>query len=509
MGLPLPRNAVPMNDSSQDSTASQALDGPLDAPLDIRALMANIRASVAKEIETHGRQRPAFKPEASSPSTTGTRKAGELLQSEELRYLNSNYSFSSRLNFDGLQSHRPGFLGRTIVAVKRKLMRVIFDSLLKEYFAAERDFNANVVRMFNDISKYVDSRDASNFWELIRKIDVDTTKALERIERLSDEYGASLRSTERRVFDELYAGLREVNGLVTTLQGSSQRHEASLKTLDSVARGLEGAVARVSAPLSSASAPSASAQQASETSAKAPDQSYVLLENRFRGSEAEIRERLTIYPPLFAVDRFGGDPAVASSEVLEIGSGRGELQILFKEAGIPARGIDMDGAMVQVAAERGVKTAFGDGLRALEEAPDRSLRGVIAIQVVEHLTRQQLETLMKLCSQKVRAGGVVVFETINPQSLTALSSNYFRDPTHVWPMHPDTLSYMMTLGGLDVQEVRLLSPVPDGALLRSLAVEDYMTPRWMEMVTLFNHNISRLNSLLYGHQDYCVIAKVP
>jgi hypothetical protein len=67
---------------------------------------------------------------------------------------------------------------------------------------------------------------------------------------------------------------------------------------------------------------------------------------------------------------------------------------------------------------------------------------------------------------------------------------------------------MMTLGGLDVEEVRMLSAVPEAAKLRPLGVEEYMTPRWMELVGLFNNNIEKLNSLLYGFQDYCVVAKV-
>jgi O-antigen chain-terminating methyltransferase len=101
-----------------------------------------------------------------------------------------------------------------------------------------------------------------------------------------------------------------------------------------------------------------------------------------------------------------------------------------------------------------------------------------------------------------------VFETINPQSMLALSSNYFRDPTHVWPLHPDTLSFAMTLAGLKIIEIRKLSPVPQESLLKKVPVEEYMTPRWSHAVDTLNRNVEQLNELLYGFQDYAVIAEV-
>jgi hypothetical protein len=67
----------------------------------------------------------------------------------------------------------------------------------------------------------------------------------------------------------------------------------------------------------------------------------------------------------------------------------------------------------------------------------------------------------------------------------------------------------MTLCGLTVTEVKMLSPVPKEGLLKTIPTESYMTPRWAYTVETLNHNIEQLNSLLYGHQDYCVIAEVP
>ncbi len=459
---------------------------------DIQKIMAEIRARVKTELSSAPAERPALLSTAADLQA-GPRKASELLQSEELRYLNLNYSYSQKLDPASIQSHRGGFLGKVVTKLKRKVLAVLRDSLLKEYLAGEREFQANLVRLLNTTVRHIGERDAAIFWELVRKIDVDVTRAMERIEEIADEHNATLRTVERGVLDSLYTGLKELQQRHTELQGSVQGQDAKLTTLDSVAHGLEAIVARLSKP------PVIVKGDASTSTSAPPDPSYLMLENRFRGGEGEIAARLSIYPQLFQG---------ASAPILEIGAGRGELQILLRNAGVQSYGVDLDQAMVAHGTERGVDIRYANGLDHLRSLPDRSLGGVIAVQVVEHLTQSQLQDLFALCALKVQPRGKVIFETINPRSLVALSSNYFRDPTHVWPLHPDTLSYAMELAGIEIAEVRMLSPVPSEAQLRELPTHEFMTPRWVEVVGLWNHNLRQLNQLLYGHQDYCVIGVV-
>lgn len=463
---------------------------------DIAALMAEIRAKVRKEIEAGGREKRDFSHAEARFSQEGQRRAGELLHSEDLRYLNLNYSSGANLNLDSIASHRPGLIGRAIVALKRKLLRIIWDSLLRDYLAREKDFNANLVRFLNDVSKYVDARDAANFWELIRKIDTDVTRAQERIERIADELSATAHATEKRVVETLNQTLADLRGALSAVQASSAEHRRELTTLDGTVRGLEGIIALLG---SNGSGDSAARSQVPSPS-KSTDYGYLLLENRYRGSEDEIRRRMEIYPELFKG---------AAGKVLEIGPGRGELLNLFKEHGISAYGVDSDAAMVQTAAARGVEVRLEDGLAHLRGVADASLGGLIACQVAEHLPIAVLRELLRESRRAVKPGGKVILETINPRSLIALSSNYFRDPTHVWPLHPDTLAYEATLAGFGAAEVRMLSPIPEEAQLQPVPIQPYMTPHWAHAVAVINHNISQLNGLLFGYQDYCIIATVP
>ncbi|MCB0337493.1 MAG: methyltransferase domain-containing protein, partial [Bdellovibrionales bacterium] len=366
---------------------------------DVLKLMATIRAEVKDHLESTKDKPKAFRPSAVPQDKMA---AGTLLYSEELRYLNTNYSFGPNLNLDSISSHRPGIIGKSIVKVKRKLLGIIWD-LLKDYFTAEREFQANLVRHLNQTAKYVDSRDASNFWDLIRKIDVDVTKALERIERIHDEQTAAIRSSERRVFDELGKTATQLLEEITAAKAGVEQHAERLRVLDAVTIGLEGIIARISKSTEASS----SASPAMNYADRLPDFSYVMLENRYRGSEEAIKKHVSFY-----VDFFRNAPGT----VLEIGPGRGELLELFKEQGIAARGLDYDQAMVEHCTAKGLEVVQGDAIEYLMSLSDKSLGGLIAVQVVEHLTREQLLLLCEQCARTINTGGRVIFETINPRS---------------------------------------------------------------------------------------------
>lgn len=486
--------------SASDSPQAQAQRAETKANSaelpDVRAIMARIRAEIREDAANNKDTRPAFRPKPTGLDAGADLKAGSMVRSEDLRYLNSHYGFPTESEIDSISSHRSGVVGKFIVQAKKKTLRILWRSLFQWFFRSAPEYNLNLRRFLSEFARYVDVRDAAIFWELIRKIDYDVNKVVERVDRMSDERSAAERDLEIRITERVDARIGELATRTAELAAKSGQHDAMLQTLDGVARGLEGIVARLGR--SQPDVPVAAEKP--QGGPKAPDFSYLLLENRFRGSEAEITKRLAIYPEILK-----NMPAA----VLELGPGRGELQRLFKAANVESYGVEIDRAMAEAAVASGMPVSLAsDGIAHLRSLPDRSLGGVIAIQVVEHLPRQLLEELCRLCVTKIKSGGRVVFETINPRSVLALSSNYFRDPTHVWPLHPDTLAYAMTQAGLDVIDTRFLSPVPEVAKLRHVPVGEFMTPRWAQSLELMNHNVTQLNNLLFGDQDYCVVAVV-
>jgi SAM-dependent methyltransferase len=165
---------------------------------------------------------------------------------------------------------------------------------------------------------------------------------------------------------------------------------------------------------------------------------YLGFEEIFRGSEDFIRERHRSYVDLLA----------SHSPVLDVGSGRGELLELLKEAGVEARGIDLDPAMVERAREKGVVVEEADAISYLESQPPHSLGAIAAIHVIEHLPYENLLRFFELARERLVPGGVLLFETVNPHALEAFKA-FWVDPTHRAPIFPEVAIALCRLTGFE------------------------------------------------------------
>ena len=231
------------------------------------------------------------------------------------------------------------------------------------------------------------------------------------------------------------------------------------------------------------------------------DSLYRGFEDRFRGSVDEIREKQRAFVPIFA----------GASDVLDIGCGRGEFLALLKEHRIAARGVDTNAAMVAEAAARGLDVAQADALAHLQSLPDGSLGGVMASQVIEHLTPDYVLSLLPVIFRKLRPQAPIVLETINPACWLAFFSSYVRDFTHVWPVHPETLQYLLQANGFARVEIRYTEQAPDAVRMRvvdpnSLTTADPSVKKALTtLAEAYNANASILNSLLFTYMDYAAI----
>lgn len=208
-------------------------------------------------------------------------------------------------------------------------------------------------------------------------------------------------------------------------------------------------------------------------------------EDRFRGSREEMLDR---YRDI--AERLDG-----CQPVLDVGFGRGELLELLAARGVAARGVEIDPALVDEARARGCDVAVGDGLATLASCDDASLGGVILIQVVEHLTPQRLLELVAVAFDKLRVGGKLIMETVNPESLYVFAHSFFIDPTHERPVHPAYLEFLCQQVGFGAVEIDRRSWPADDERLAPVNGEPAATA-----------NLDKLNQLLFGPGDYAVIA---
>jgi SAM-dependent methyltransferase len=224
---------------------------------------------------------------------------------------------------------------------------------------------------------------------------------------------------------------------------------------------------------------------------------YVGFENQFRGSRDVIRQRLESYLPFFD----------GAADVLDVGCGRGEFLDLLAARGVTARGIDINHEMIEECRARGLDASEGDAVAYLESRPDASLGGLFAAQVVEHLEPEYLLRLLELAFHKLRPGSRIVLETLNPACWVAFFESYIRDITHRWPLHPETLKYLVLASGFTSAGIEWRSPVPPQDRLQTVHVPAGADQAAADLAGAFNANVEKLNARMFTHMDYAVIGQ--
>lgn len=222
------------------------------------------------------------------------------------------------------------------------------------------------------------------------------------------------------------------------------------------------------------------------------DMDYYAFEERYRGSEKEIDKRSNHYIRYF----------INKNNVLDIGCGRGEFLERLIENNISAKGIDINDDMILLCRDKGLPVEKADALDYLINLDDNSLGGIILLQVVEHLSPNQMIQLIRLGFQKLQHGAYFIAETINPKSLIVFTESFFLDPSHIRMIHPYTIHFLMESEGFNDVQLNYLSEV-----------EDLKIPK-LEIMNIdnnnldaFNESVMHLNDIIYGHRDYAVIGR--
>jgi SAM-dependent methyltransferase len=285
---------------------------------------------------------------------------------------------------------------------------------------------------------------------------------------------------DRRIAQKIDIAIREIESKIDSQQQNNQQQ------LERIAHVLEGRITK--------------GQTQTHFDQKlrpaGTEINYFLFEERFRGTREEIKQRQEEFLPYFE----------NSSRVLDIGCGRGEFLEILKEHDISGVGIDLDPDMVDFCVSHNLNVEQEDGITYLEKCEDNSLDGIFIDQVVEHLEPDYLVRLLALCFQKLKQGYYLIIETVNPLSFVSFV-NFYIDMTHTRPVHPETLHYLLNASGFRECERKYLSPVSDDIRLRKIANIPTLDEAGQKNLEIYNDNIEMLNSVLFGAQDYAVIAK--
>ncbi len=196
----------------------------------------------------------------------------------------------------------------------------------------------------------------------------------------------------------------------------------------------------------------------SRNSVDGNDSDYAAFEDLFRGPSERVLDAQRPYVELVRDHQ----------PVLDLGCGRGEFLALLAGEHIAASGVDNDPGMVVRSRALGVEVAQADVDEHLASLADGTLGTIFSAQVIEHLPYDDLRRLLELALRKLRPGGLLIAETVNPHRVASLKT-FWVDLTHQHPIFPEVALALCAIAGFEsayvfapafdsFEEARLRSP---------------------------------------------------
>jgi O-antigen chain-terminating methyltransferase len=408
-----------------------------------------------------------------------------------LEYINSNWDIQN--NSYLISSHRPA-VGKVLIK-GRELVHGEVRRYVSPIVQKQTVFNENVVSIFNNLASNINSLDNKieqimpNIELKIRQQKSDTNNKTEQLNIDTDNKIEQLKLDADKKIEQLKTDMdnrirTQIDTFISSINSDIEKKSWLSNLLDK----------KIDSQLKNHKILEDKKLEPSED--KNSKLNYFVFEERFRGSRDEIKQRQLKY-----LDYFKG-----CKNVLDIGCGRGEFLELMKENGINAQGLEIDVNMANFCKSKELKVNVMDAISFLEQVDDNSLDGIFIDQVVEHLEPDYLVRMLKLCYQKLMYGYFVIIETVNPLSLVSFV-NFYIDLSHVKPLHPETMRFLLEVAGFRDIELKFYSPVKDEIRLQKIQFHKEMEEREKLFIETFNRNIDILNNQLYGPQDYAFFGK--
>lgn len=212
------------------------------------------------------------------------------------------------------------------------------------------------------------------------------------------------------------------------------------------------------------------------------DPFYRAFEERYYAPRQTIRRMREQYLPFVAPLK----SLYPGANTFDLGCGRGEWLELMLEAGFTAFGVDLDEGMLEGCRALNLPAAQGDAVEYLARLPDASHAVISAFHVVEHISFQQLRSVVQEALRVLKPGGLLIMETPNTENVVVGTSNFYLDPTHQRPIPSKLLSFLTEYEGFARTKLLHLQESP----------------------TLLQQQVLSLHDVLNGvSPDYAVVAQ--
>lgn len=156
-------------------------------------------------------------------------------------------------------------------------------------------------------------------------------------------------------------------------------------------------------------------------------------------------------------------PDNREAEILDIGCGHGALLHFAREAGYTqASGVDVSPQQVALAGRLGITgVRQGDLLVTLRSLEPGSLDAVVALDVIEHFTKDELVDLVDAVARALKPGGRWIIQAPNGES-PFCGAIRFGDLTHEQAFTRTSLDQLLRVSGFASVHVHETAPIPHG-----------------------------------------------
>lgn len=355
---------------------------------------------------------------------------------------------------------------------------------------SHRGLLGRLVVLFKRLLRPLVKTPQQNLWDRQRTFNLIVLEHLIRNEEHRDDHRRRLEYLEALHSEGIHEIMRHNDALFARADQKVDRYRREV-------RDLLGSLGSALAQLESAPA-----EKTPEVLGRAVEEhGYLELERRYRGTEEEILDRISVYLPWLKT-------IPAGAPVLDLGCGRGESLALLRDQGIPGRGIDSSARMVALCRERGLDAIEGDLFATLAGLEEGSLGAVVSFHVIEHLPPASLDRLVRLAYRAIKPGGVLILETPSPLSLIVAARNFWLDPTHIRPVHPESLKLIYELAGFEPVERLDLRSFPASERLPEIDLAKVPEDQ-KQLADRVNRLRDRIDDLLFGFQDFGMVGRRP
>lgn len=166
---------------------------------------------------------------------------------------------------------------------------------------------------------------------------------------------------------------------------------------------------------------------------------YAEFEEHFRGKEKEIKGKLNVYTPVILdiLKHFKIDLINA----IDFGCGRGEWLEILHEHGIYALGVEINDFFLNRIKEKNLSAVKADIFDFLKKTEDDTFHIVTAFHIIEHIDINLRTKFLREVLRVLKKDGICILETPNPRNIFVGSGDFYRDPSHITPLFPDTIQF--------------------------------------------------------------------